>query len=217
MVEQFFEKKASVIIPAYNEEPRIGQVIQAVIQSELVGEIIVINDGSTDMTSESAINNTDYLVEFKKNSGKSNALITGAKLSSYEVLLFIDADITNLKPHHLDSLLTPVFTGEVDTSIGVFKGGRLITDFTQALTPALNSQRAIKRETFFLMKDSLQGKGYAIEPLIYKNIRKMGLKEKKVYLYGVSQVMKTEKLGFWRGFLSHLKMYWEILQAIAGK
>lgn len=217
MVKQFIERKASVIIPAYNEGPRIGQVIQAVIQSNLVGEVIVVNDGSTDMTSDSVINNGAYLVEFKKNSGKSNALITGAKLSSYDVLLFIDADIINLKPHHIDSLLTPVFAGEADTSIGVFKGGRLVTDFTQALIPALNSQRAIKRETFFLMKDFLQGKGYAIELLINRNIRKMRLKEKKVYLFGVSQVMKVEKIGFWRGFLSHLKMYWEILQTIAQK
>ncbi|MBT9164513.1 MAG: Glucosyl-3-phosphoglycerate synthase [candidate division WS2 bacterium] len=217
MVKQFIERKASVIIPAYNEGPRIGQVIQAVIQSKLVGEVIVVNDGSTDMTSDSTINNGAYLVELKINSGKSNALITGAKLSSYDVLLFIDADIINLKPYHIDSLLTPVFAGEADTSLGVFKGGRLVTDFTQAITPALNSQRAIKRETFFLMKDSLQGKGYAIEVLIYRNIRKMRLQEKKVYLFGVSQVMKVEKIGFWRGFLSHLKMYWEILQTIAGK
>ena len=46
----------SVIIPAYNEEGRIGNVLSPLIGLELIKEIIVVNDGSNDNTSEEAKN-----------------------------------------------------------------------------------------------------------------------------------------------------------------
>jgi hypothetical protein len=41
-----------------------------------------------------------------------------------------------------------------------------------------------------------------------------GLRVVKVSLPGVTQVMKEEKLGFWRGFMMRLRMYWEIVRTL---
>ncbi|MGC7879033.1 glycosyltransferase, partial [Desulforudis sp. 1190] len=65
--------KASVIIPAFNEEGRIGATVRAVRRIPEVVEVIVVNDGSTDATEKEARQAGARVLNMPGNSGKGAA------------------------------------------------------------------------------------------------------------------------------------------------
>ena len=69
--------KISVIIPAYNEEATIAEVIKTVKQVPIINSIIVVSDGSTDRTVEIANSLKVNVFEMKKNIGKGGAIKKG--------------------------------------------------------------------------------------------------------------------------------------------
>ncbi len=83
--------KASIILPAYNEEKNIGHVIRAVKEAGDY-EIIVVDDGSRDRTMEVAKKAGCRCVRLEKNRGKGYACRVGAKIATNENIVFIDSD-----------------------------------------------------------------------------------------------------------------------------
>jgi glycosyltransferase involved in cell wall biosynthesis len=120
------DKKVSCIIPAYNEEKTITDTIKTALETPEIGEVIAVNDGSEDKTKEKVSNlqfsnfqNKKYkFINLKNNQGKGYAVIQGVKQSQYPYLLFLDADLINLKPYQLSSLIQPVISNKVDMTIG---------------------------------------------------------------------------------------------------
>lgn len=100
----------SVIIPAYNEEKRIANAIEAVLKQTYPKdkmEIIVVDDGSMDKTCEIVSRYPVKLIRHHKNKGPSAARNTGAKNAGGEILAFTDADdkadkswLTNIVKHY---------------------------------------------------------------------------------------------------------------------
>jgi dolichyl-phosphate beta-glucosyltransferase len=85
--------KYSLVIPAYNEGNRIGKTLQDA--RNILGkdkEIIVVDDGSSDDTSEVARNAGAKVVRHKTNHGKGAAVRTGMSSAKGDVIGFIDAD-----------------------------------------------------------------------------------------------------------------------------
>ena len=104
-------KSVSIIIPAYNEEKFILQLIEKIKKNNfaslnLAYEIIVINDGSTDNTKEilSKINGIKVIDQI--NSGKGSAVQKGIKHSKADLILIQDADL-EYDPNDYYSLLEP--------------------------------------------------------------------------------------------------------------
>ncbi len=91
-------KDISVIIPAYNEEAGIGQVLAEVEEvmrgSGLDFEIIVVNDGSTDRTAEIVQKTGAVLLEQPANRGYGASLKLGIHRAKFERVLILDADGT---------------------------------------------------------------------------------------------------------------------------
>jgi cellulose synthase/poly-beta-1,6-N-acetylglucosamine synthase-like glycosyltransferase len=94
-----FEPTVSFIIPAYNEGEYIGKVIESVLAVDYPKrklEVVVVNDGSTDGTSERvrSIAMKDGRVKLfdKSNAGKANALNYGIKRARGEIVITLDAD-----------------------------------------------------------------------------------------------------------------------------
>jgi len=115
------DKKVSCIIPAYNEEKTISDAIKTALETPEIGEVIVINDGSKDKTKDKISNFQNKNIKFinlKQNHGKGYAVIREVKKSQYPYLLFLDADLINLKPYQLSSLIQPVIDEKVDMTIG---------------------------------------------------------------------------------------------------
>ncbi|GAA0351121.1 glycosyltransferase family 2 protein [Bacillus horti] len=152
----------SVVIPAYNEEKRIGQTLAALTQEQLFKEIIVVDDGSTDQTYNIAKNWTKHVLKFSQNQGKTEAIRRGSLFARQPILLFLDADLEE-SAAWASELVQPILHNEADMVIAALpaakKGGfGLIKRMARAgihrktgktfLAP-LSGQRAIKRNVFF--------------------------------------------------------------------
>lgn len=206
--------RVAAIVPAFNEENTIGDVLAPLVSAAGVDEVIVVNDGSTDGTSKVARSFGVRVVDLPQNLGKGGAMLAGARNTAADILLYIDADLIGLTEGHIEALLQPVISGEAHMSIGIFSEGRLTTDLAQKLTPFLSGQRAMVREIIDNIPD-LDKVGYGVEVAISKYVEKHNLTLQYVALHDVSQVMKEEKRGLVRGIISRLRMYWEILRSLA--
>lgn len=111
--------RVSCLIPAHNEAPRIGAVLDAALANPLIDEVIVIDDGSTDGTAHVASRPGVRLLHMARNGGKTRALAAGIALSQGEYLLFLDADLVGLTIHDLTRLIQPVLSGKAATSISL--------------------------------------------------------------------------------------------------
>ncbi len=205
--------KASAIVPAYNEADRIISVLGALDGAELVDEIVVVNDGSTDdtrkTTEECDVDLT--LLNLHKNTGKSNALARGIEIASHTTLIFVDADLIGLHAGHVDEMLSTYGKGTWDMVIGVFHKGRLNTDLSQKISPHLSGQRVLSVELWDEL-DKSQAEEFGVEMALTKLSLKKNLETTKVKLTGVTHVMKEEKRGFKDGIKSRLKMYGNIIK-----
>jgi glycosyltransferase involved in cell wall biosynthesis len=104
----------SVIIPAFNEEKSIGDVLTRVFRAvelhSLPCEIIVVNDGSTDRTRKLACNHGATVLCNEKNRGKGHALARGFKTAKGDIIVTMDADGSH-NPEDINKLILPILNG----------------------------------------------------------------------------------------------------------
>ena len=118
----------SVIIPAYNEEQTIRQVLETVQALPLAKQIIVVNDGSTDKTytilEELRHNNDLTIVHCQENRGKGFAIRSGIPSVKGNMVVIQDADM-ELSPNDILPLVEPLKNKEVEVVYGSrFLNGR---------------------------------------------------------------------------------------------
>jgi len=118
----------SVIIPAYNEAARLANTLRAVVaymrQHQPDGEVIVVDDGSTDQTAELARQSfaeagdlRTSVISYKSNLGKGRAVRLGLLAARGEVALFSDADLST-PITEAPKLIEPTLKGECDVAFG---------------------------------------------------------------------------------------------------
>lgn len=120
-------KKLSIIIPVYNEDATIGQVLHVMDKLELIGdiekELIVVNDASTDNSKaeiEKAISEISLNCEFithEINKGKGGAIHTGIQKASGDYTIIQDADL-ELDPNEINLLLYVVLGDKANIVYG---------------------------------------------------------------------------------------------------
>ena len=109
-----------IIIPAFNEEKSIGKVVQA-IPMELVREVVVCNNASTDSTKEVAVESGATVV-YVPQKGYGMACLAGieyidSKPTPPDVVVFLDGDYSD-HPEELPLLLDPITNDDMDMVIG---------------------------------------------------------------------------------------------------
>lgn len=115
-------KKLSIIIPAYNEEKTILEILKKVesVNLPLEKEIIIIDDGSRDKTAEilKSLLAEKYKVYFQEvNKGKGAAVRRGLEESTGDIVLIQDADM-EYNPEEYPKLIKPILEGSADVVYG---------------------------------------------------------------------------------------------------
>lgn len=111
--------KVVAVIPAYNEERSIARVI--IGTEKVVDKVIVVNDGSTDLTGEISNRLGITTVRHDKNEGKGAALRDGIEYAKrdvdFDVLVTLDADLQH-DPSEIPKVLEPIIRGNADMVVG---------------------------------------------------------------------------------------------------
>lgn len=206
--------RVSAIVPAYNEAERIGAVLWPLLQAPSVGEIIVVDDGSTDGTAHRARSFGVRVISLPINCGKSVALDRGVQAALYETLLFLDADLVGLRPDHIERMIRTYIEDGRDMVVGVFRKGRLNTDLAQTIAPYLSGQRVLSKSLWRKLRRKIHTLDFGVEIALTKLALKENWTQGFVELDGVTHVMKEEKFGLSRGLVSRFKMYGDIVRSV---
>ena len=190
----------SIIIPVYNEELTIGNVIDRTQRTaEKVGvpyEIIVIDDHSYDRSLQVARQRDVRLFSLKQHLGKGYALRAGFTKTRGDIIVTIDSDGSHW-PEELPEVLGPVLSGEADLVIGSRYlnhkrvaarklnklGVKIFNLFIElltsvAITDSQSGYRAMRREV--LAKQKLKSGEYEIESEMLVKTAKAGFKVTEV-------------------------------------
>ena len=196
----------SVIIPCYNEEKHIKEVLEKI--PENIDEVVVVDDGSKDRTAEIVKGFSKVrLFRHEKNKGKGVAILTGIDSSRGDILVFMDGDMQH-NPMEITFLVKPVLDGKADfvngsrvltgwdkfpitRKIGNLIARGVIRFFTKTkITDPLSGFKVIKRDA--LEKIDLKGRHYEIEADIIYKVLKNNL---RVVELPISTQYATEKSG----------------------
>ena len=114
------DAKVKVIIPAFNEENAVGNVIKE-IPTDIVNEIIVVNNASTDRT-ETEARRHGATVLSERNRGYGFACLkgmdyVGGLAEKPDIVVFLDADYSDF-PQEIPQLIAPIVNDTVDMVIG---------------------------------------------------------------------------------------------------
>jgi glycosyltransferase involved in cell wall biosynthesis len=211
------QRRIGVIIPAYNEAEGIEGVLKVLSQVDLLAEILVVDDGSTDETASivtrcTAQDDRLRLVRHKHNRGKGEAIFTGWGLTRSTIIVTLDADLIGLTPEQVGDLIRPVLEKRADMTLGLFEHGNWRTDKGHQATPWLTGQRCFRASLLRLVSRPAAA-GYGFETALTVAARQHGWRIQRVPLTGVYHPPSEAHRGLWLGFYTRVQMYAQILRA----
>ncbi len=177
-------KKTTAIICAYNEQNTVMDVILYASIYSIIDEIIVVNDGSTDGTKD-IIDELKKEIDLKaihleKNKGKGNAMAIGVENASNEIIVFVDADLSNIQEKHFNQLIEPVTSGEADMVLG--QPSETLIDYGINPFKSFTGQRAILKTDIEPIIDKMKTSRFGVETLINLFYQSQGKTVKHVML-----------------------------------
>jgi polyisoprenyl-phosphate glycosyltransferase len=206
--------KLAAIVPAYNEEKTIADVVRTLVASRIFNEVIVVSDGSTDGTAEAARAAGATLVHnLPKRDGKGAALEHGVAHTDAEIVAFFDADLIGFTVEHARALVAPVLEGKRTMNTGWRDRGAVGNFIQMHFMPLIGGERAMPRVAFEAIPDKYL-RGFMIEAATNYYCRANGLKYGGTLFPGLTMRKKYQKVGWRRALGEYARMYWQVAKAM---
>lgn len=205
-------RRVTAIVPAHNEEDRIGPVLEVLASYQKFNEIIVVNDGSTDKTEEIIKKFPVRYIVNTSNHGKAHAMQKGIDESKNEIIFFCDADISGLTHKMIDTILDPVLEGKVDMFVGMRKRDWYKARHLFAFIPILGGERALTKKLWNDLPEFYKDK-FKIETGLNFFAKYHGKGYGYKVIAGLRQTIKEKKYGFWPGMYRRFGMYKDVILA----
>ena len=211
--------KVLVVIPAYNEEENILDTINSVKSIDSIDEIVVVDDGSTDKTSQIVEDLDVKLIRLQKNLGKGFAIKKVIETMDFEYLVLLDGDLGE-SSSEINKLIKPVIEDECDVTIARFgkarkKGGfGLVKNLAkygvylytgEKIDTTLSGQRVYKKEVIESINYIPNRFGIEVAMTVGTFRNKFNIKE-------VDVTMSHNETGRdISGFIHRGRQFWDIL------
>jgi glycosyltransferase involved in cell wall biosynthesis len=221
----------SVVVPAFNEEATLAQVIEKLLLIPRLLEVVVVDDCSTDATYEiarrlDASHPQVRVARHERNAGKTEALRTGFAMTRGEIVIVQDADL-EYDPAEIPLVILPIVNDRADVVYGSrflvrratrvlyfyhYLGNKFLTFLSNALTN-LNmtdietGYKAFRGDIIRNMRITSRGFGFEVE--VTAKVAKLGC---AVYEVPISYYGRTYKEGKKIGTRDGLQALWLILR-----
>jgi glycosyltransferase involved in cell wall biosynthesis len=198
--------RVAAIVPAFNEEETLVDVVTVLKSTGTIDEILVVSDGSTDETVRISRSLGVKTIHLHQNYGKAMAMAIGVAHTDAPVLIFVDGDILNLSEYLLGQLIEPVVSGRSEMCIGIRHRGWLIDFFHARTGPLLSGIRCLKREVFEAVPEEYL-QGFTVETALNWSCRRLGLRTTTVVLCNLRHMVKERKRGLAAGARGRYEMF----------
>jgi glycosyltransferase involved in cell wall biosynthesis len=205
-------KNVIAVIPAFNEELAIGSVVLRT--APFVSHVIVVDDGSQDMTGFIAEHAGAEVIRLSKNHGKAYAVIRGfdrARQLNADIVVMLDGDGQH-HPEEIPSVIAPILTDEVDLVIGSrFLNGNNKIPFYRTIgqktldhmTKMASSYKVTDSQSGFRALSSkamdcftVEPTGYGIESVMISHMSDNGMRIAEVPIHVEYEVPHKHKTNF---------------------
>lgn len=186
----------TVVVPVFNEESTICDVLRKVLNQPTVGQVVVVDDFSSDRTLErlkEIQSDKIDLFQHSRNLGKGSAIRTGIQNARFPITIIQDADL-EYSPEYYPQLVKPILDGKADVVFGSrflgsnerrvvyfwhFVANKMLTLFTNVVTNLnLSDMETCYKvvKTSELKSLNLREKRFGIEPELTIKLAKRGLR-----------------------------------------
>ncbi|MDD4761543.1 MAG: glycosyltransferase family 2 protein [Candidatus Pacebacteria bacterium] len=226
--------KLSIIIPVFNEEKTLKEVINKIEMVNLIGnlerEIVLVEDASRDLTGkimeEYEKKEGFKVIRHKENKGKGASVTDGIKAASGDFLIIQDADL-EYDPDDYNKILPMLLNGEAEVVYGSrflkeesikkmtwkqYFSNKILTIFSNfltglKLTDMETCYKAFTKKVADEIKNKLISERFGIEPEITARVKKFEIKEVPISYKGRSYG-EGKKIGWKDGFSA----IWQIIK-----
>ncbi len=180
----------SVVIPALNEEEPVADVVREVVGTGIPREVIVVDNESTDRTSERASAAGARVVGAPRGYGRACAAGVAAVSPECDVIVFLDGDGSDC-PEFMHALVDPIIRGTQDFVIGSRTRGRRERG-------SMNAQQIFAGRLAGLLIHGLYGTRYTdmcpFRAIRREDLQKLGMRE-ETYGWNLEMQMKAARAG----------------------
>jgi glycosyltransferase involved in cell wall biosynthesis len=230
-------KRLSIVIPVYNEENTLEEIVSRVEEADALGlekEIILVDDCSRDASRDILKRYENRLVVcfHEKNRGKGAALRTGFRKATGDIVLIQDADL-EYDPAEYRDLLQPIIKGKADVVYGSrfltgrphrvlyywhYLGNKFLTQISNMftnlnLTDMETCYKVFTRAVIEEILPHLSSERFGFEPEVTARIAKLAKQDRcRIYELGISYSGRTYAEGKKIGWKDGVEAIWCIVK-----